>query len=83
MTNALLCEIAFVAGIRRTDWTVIPGIEMKLEIEPNDCSFFGYLTALLFHWHSQYLLYTVTETDSYIISDLLHSCLSRVVNPES
>ena len=40
MTNALLCEIAFVAGIRRTDWTVIPGIEMKLEIEPNDCSFF-------------------------------------------
>jgi len=36
MANALLSETAFVAGIGRTDWTAIPGIEMKLEIEPND-----------------------------------------------
>ena len=36
MANALLSETAFVAGIRRTDWTTIPVIQMKLEIEAND-----------------------------------------------
>ena len=36
MANALLSETAFVAGIRRTDWTTIPVIDMKLEIEAND-----------------------------------------------
>ena len=36
MADALLSETAFVAGIRRTDWTTIPVLEMKLEIEAND-----------------------------------------------
>ena len=36
MTDALLSEAAFVAGVRTTDWTTIPVIEIKLEIAAND-----------------------------------------------
>ena len=36
MADALLSEAAFVAGVRRTDWTTIPVIEIKLEIAAND-----------------------------------------------
>ena len=61
----LLSEAAFVAGIRRTDWTTIPVIEIKLEIAANDRMFLwishsaGVLLALaIFIIH--------TETDSHI-----------------